>query len=222
MSRLNAIPVPSSPWSRGLWRAGLCLLALAVLSSPSLAQRYGQRFEIAGFAGVRVGGNVSDKGQDRALKIDDGGSFGFLVDFDLDGEAKLELMFSRQPTTLFDKDDDSNPILDMDVDFFQFGGLYQWNQRPLWPFINATAGFARWAPTSVDIDPEYFLAFSLGAGLKTYFKKPKWLGLRFDARTYMTLLNSGDELFCDVGECITVKGGILFEFEGTVGLLFAF
>ena len=81
---------------------------------------------------------------------------------------------------------------------------------------------SRWLPTSIDGDPEYFFAFTFGAGVKTYFKKPRWLGLRFDARTYGTLLNSGDELFCETGECVTVKGGVLWEFEGTVGLLFAF
>jgi hypothetical protein len=88
--------------------------------------------------------------------------------------------------------------------------------------MNATAGVSIWTPTSVDIDPEYAFAFTLGGGMKSYFKKPKWLGLRFDVRTYMTVFSSGDELFCDLGECIDIKGGVLFELEGTVGLLFAF
>jgi hypothetical protein len=74
----------------------------------------------------------------------------------------------------------------------------------------------------VDIDAEYFFALTFGGGLKTYFKKPKWLGLRFDVRSYLTVLNSGDELFCEAGECVIVKGGPLFEFEATAGLLFAF
>jgi hypothetical protein len=199
-------------------RVALLLAGLLFVVGPSHAQR----FEIVPFVGFRLNGAFTDKTTDQRLEFDESTSFGFLASMDLDGDSKLEFYYSHQETEVQPKNSDTT-LLDMDVDYFQLVGLYQWDQKPLTPFINVGIGAARWEPPDLDVDAEFAFSFSVGGGAKAYFKKPKWLGLRFDARGIGTAFSGGSELFCDsTSTCFDIKGTVVWQWEATAGLLFAF
>ncbi len=57
-------------------------------------------------------------------------------------------------------------------------------------------------------------------GVKYFLTKQ--LSLRLDGRALGTLLNSNSAIFCSGGYTISVSGSTLWQFEGGLGLIFAF
>ena len=199
--------------------AAVVLLVFAAGIGRGFAQA--EHVELVPLVGFRSSVEFTDKTEDERWEFDSNVSFGLILDINLDGNGFIELYAGTQPTTLGPRDGTAGlPVFDVNVDYFQIGGLYQWDKKPVLPFINVLLGVASFRPSDADVDPEVAFSFSVGTGIKAYFNK-RW-GLRADLRVFGTAVNGEDEWFCGSGTCLDVKGTILFQPEISVGVVIGF
>ncbi|MEM7051847.1 MAG: outer membrane beta-barrel protein [Acidobacteriota bacterium] len=202
--------------------------ALALLATAPVVQA--QSFEITPFFGYRVGGefdrfdeDFGDLDFDTDIEVDNGESFGVIVDFPIGQNFYVELFASRQESELifdgglFEPDD---TLFDIDVDYYHGGILYEWNPGQLKPFVVASAGVTQLSPNNGSGDETYFSA-SVGGGVKVFFSDN--FGLRFEGRVFSTVVDEDDEVFCDRRYCYDYDdGNYLYQGEGRVGLILRF
>ncbi len=189
---------------------------------------WAQRVEITPFAGYRFGGNITTDGdfffdQLADFEVADGSSVGVILDFRLIDNLFLEFNLSRQDTKLredFGLLDPGIDLLDLKVDYYHVGILYQWAPGQIRPFVTASLGGTRFDPDARDLDSLTRFSVGLGGGVKFLFSDH--VGLRFEGRGFGTLIEDGDEVYCDFGDCYHSDGTYLWQGEVRAGLVLAF
>jgi len=208
----------STPWIIPALLA-LAPAALAQVGSTNITQ---ESFEIAPFVGIRTGGGLSGQldGTPRDFSIQSGTSYGGTLDFNLNrGNFKLEVLYSRQSTKIEEAVLLVPGGLDLNVEYLQGGVLQEVGSEKSRFFVSVLAGATRFAPRGFDSETKFSL--SLGGGLK--FFPARHVGLRFDARAYMTFIKSDTGAFCVNGRCIfSYSGSHLWQGDFTAGLILAF
>ena len=200
-----------------------CVILLGVLSMVSIAtESLAQKFEITPFAGYRLGGDFQDSFTGFGLDIDDTQAYGVVLGFNTSPNTQIELIYSHQPTKIKPTGPFTpTSLTDLDVDYFHFGGTYIFNhKRDLRPFVQASLGITHLDPDRAALSSEDRFSFGIGGGVKYFFTKH--LGLRLDGRALATILNSNSAIFCSGGCAISVQGSALWQFEGNLGVIFAF
>lgn len=215
-------------------RTGTALLlsiAAFALAQPSFAQepQKAYRFELTPFAGFRVGGDFEEMDGDGELDVDDSSAFGIMLNGPAGREwpdGLWEFIYARQQTeastlNLIPED----PRLDMDIEYFQFGGIYLFDRDNVRPFIAMTLGMSRFDPGTGGYDAENFFSASFGAGVQ--LNALKQFGFRLEARAYTTFIDSDSEFFCysdlGIGGClIQVESSVLTQWEARAGLVYRF
>ena len=199
---------------------------LLALAPAALAQSGGnitqESIELAPFGGYRTGGSVSGEldGTLQDFGIQSGASYGGTIDFNLhSGNFKLELLYSRQSTQV----EGVIPFVpggrDLNVEYLMGGLLQEVGTTKSRFFISLLGGGTRLSPRAFESDTKFSL--SLGAGLK--FFPARHIGLRFDARAYLTFIQSDSGTFCANGTCLfSYSGSHLWQGDFTGGLIFAF
>lgn len=208
--------------SRRTWIALLFLSALW----PSLAQAV----EITPFVGYRFGGDITTGSEldffgpfDLGLDIEDGESLGLVIDFRVAGNLFFELQASRQETTLREDlglFDPGIALLDLDLDYYHAGLLYQWVPGQVRPFVAGSLGVTRVGPQAADLDDAYFPSVSVGGGVKLAVNDA--FGVRFEVRSFGTWLDDGEEIFCVGFSCFRTNETYLVQYEARAGLSFSF
>ena len=184
--------------------------------------------EITPFAGYTMGGQFTDAVTGKTLSFDDTSSYGIMVDFKqpLDkegGESWIELYYSRQQTRL--KADQgpfvSNPLFDVNVEYFHIGGTYGQATGKMKLFLVGTFGATHLIPEGDGLHSETKFSLSLGGGVKLYLTER--VGIRLDARWFGTLFNGSGSAFCSGGAClINVQGDVLSQYSANAGVILAF
>jgi opacity protein-like surface antigen len=184
--------------------------------------------EITPFAGYTMGGQFTDAVTGKTLSFDDTSSYGIMVDFKqpLDkegGESWIELYYSRQQTKL--KADQgpfvSNPLFDVNVEYFHLGGTYGQATGKMKLFLVGTFGATHLTPEGEGLHAETKFSLSLGGGVKLYLTER--VGIRLDARWFGTLFNGSGSAFCSGGAClINVQGDVLSQYSANAGVILAF
>jgi hypothetical protein len=193
---------------------------LALVGSPSTPA---QTMEITPFVGYRLGGEIEDAATSSDLDVDESSSYGLIFNYALDPNGQIEIILGRQETTLVDDDDLflGTPILDLDVDYYHFGGLYQWDGKKARPFITGSLGVTHMSPARPGFDSETRFSVGLGFGAKLF--AGEHVGFRFEGRGFATLMDSGGTIFCSNGSCLVeIEGDLLWQFEARAGLILAF
>ena len=113
--------------------------------------------------------------------------------------------------------------LDIDVEYFQFGGTYLFDCVEARPFVALTAGVAHFDAKGAE--SETYFSGSIGAGVQ--LQKTKRVGVRLEARAFATLVDSDGALFCRTGPeanfcAISIEGTGLFQFEASAGVVLRF
>jgi hypothetical protein len=202
-------------------RAAALLLTSAVVLAPRPADA--QRVEITAFGGYRVGASVGQV-NGRPVIDDDGGlSLGVIVDAVFGGLVdglKVEGVFSRQTADLrvrtgfFDPPD----TVRVEVDQILVGGVRDLSDTRVRPFLSGLLGITRYA---VPGDTEVRFAVGVGTGLKLYATRN--IGVRLDARGYMTVTDlSGAGVCGGFGCAIAFNVSPAFQGDFTAGLMVAF
>jgi hypothetical protein len=194
------------------------LIALA-LSLPAMAQAV----EVTPFIGQRYGGSFADANTGASFEVADANAFGLVFDFDTEPDKQIEILLSRQNTSLSTNDPlfTGNPLFDLTIDYYHLGGLYMLpDYDKVRPFVSGTFGITRMDPKRADLTTETRMSLSLGAGAKIFFTKN--LGLRFDVRGIYTALNADTAIFCSGGCAIKVNSSGFVQAELTAALMMRF
>jgi len=196
---------------------GSCLGVLAV-AKPAAAG-----VEVMPFAGLRFGGGFEDTNTGAGISLNESGSYGLVVDFDISPDQQIEIYLSRQSTTLStDGTFTGNPLFDLSVEYYHVGGLYLidvQNER-VRPFVSGTFGVTHLNPQGEDLSSETQFSLALGGGVKFFITEH--LGLRLDARGIFTALNTNGAVFCSGGCAISVQSSGFLQGELGAGLVVRF
>jgi outer membrane protein with beta-barrel domain len=213
-------------------RAARALIAAAMMcgaaegyaqdGEPAPAEAPLTMFEITPFVGFRMGGDFDVANSDASANVDDHGAFSLALAYRRDEASQYELIYARQESRL----EKNSPLapLDVNVEYLHLGGTLGVNEEMLLrPYITGTLGLTRFTLQSGTDDTRF--SVSLGAG----FRVPvtQHFGLRFEARGFLTLIDTDSALFCASGSfggvcSIRSRGSTFTQFEVMAGAAFAF
>jgi hypothetical protein len=133
---------------------------------------------------------------------------------------KLEGVFSRERTTLEVAHGAFDPVTSVrvEVDQLLVGGVQDFDYGRVRPFLSGLLGITRYG---VSGDNEVRFTVGVGAGAK--FFATRNIGLRLDARGYMTIVDLGGAGVCGGFGCaIAFNVSPVFQGDFTAGLIVAF
>jgi hypothetical protein len=205
------------------WRATRLAIGVATLLFVA-SDAAAQRVELTPFGGYRVGGGFFDVPAGRVVDDDFSASYGLLVNVDvglLTPGLKVEGLFSREelrveirPGSLLDP-----PYsVRVDVDQMQLGGIQEFGDGRVRPFLSGLLGLTRYAAPG---DTEVRFAVGMGGGVKLF--ATRYIGLRLDARTYVTVVDVDGAGVCGGYGCV-LGFNVAPSWQGdfTAGLIVAF
>jgi hypothetical protein len=201
----------------------------AVVASAALAALLGsaparaQTVEISPFYGYRFGASISTVTEGPVVDDDGGPSFGAVVDVVFGSQTeglKVEGVYSHEDATLKVRSSEFDPptYVRAQVDQILLGGIQDLTGDRARPFLSGLFGITRYA---VPGDTEVRLAVGVGTGVKAYLTRN--IGLRLDARGYMTIVNLGGAGVCGGAGCaIAFNVSPAFQADLSAGLIVAF
>ncbi len=206
-----------------------CLMTTAILlclSTPSTAQEKQFKFEITPFAAYRVGGSFDEENGDGRVDLNDSSAQGIMFNIKANQNGQYELLYARQSTDAITEGFLVNdPTINLEVEYFQFGGTYLFDGETTRPFLAITAGMSRFNPGIDGSNSESFFSASLGGGVQ--LNATGRFGVRLEARVFTTFVDGDSNIFCaseeGTGTClILVDAKILTQWEARAGLVFRF
>lgn len=133
---------------------------------------------------------------------------------------KFEGVFSRERADLRVRTGLLDPPahVRVEVDQILVGGIQELGDGRVRPFLAGLLGLTRYAvPGDTDV------RFSVGMGAGAKFFATRNIGLRLDARGYMTIVDAGSAGVCGGYGCaIAYRVNPAFQGDFTVGLIVAF
>jgi hypothetical protein len=181
-----------NPACRPLRQLIFLVSLFVLLPSPAQADR---GVELTPFAGFRFGGGFTDNTTGFDLDVDEGESFGLILGLQADHESDYELFYSLQKTDLKGEGVLSGDTLfALDIHYLHIGGTYLFPGEKVRPFISGGLGITYFSPDRPGVDSEIYFSLSLGSGAKIPISKR--VGLRFEARGFLTILPDDTEIFC--------------------------
>jgi hypothetical protein len=213
--------------ARNKRHGGLCaVLGLWLLASSMTAAAQGEpndykTWEITPFIGYMVGGEFEDPLTNADRDLDEDNDFGVIFNAAVDPWRHYELIYTRQSTQI-----GGAVPLDLDVQYLQIGGTVSSpDAERVIPYFGITVGAARFSPDQSGLDDETKLAFTVGAGVKV--PVTEHLGVRFDARAFISLLDTDGNIFCvsdnGNGACaVRTKSDTFLQYHAALGVTFAF
>jgi opacity protein-like surface antigen len=203
--------------------AALVLGAAAALAAGSVHAADEVRtntFEITPFAGYMGGGEFEDPldGADRDLDADT--NFGVIFDVAAEYWRHYELLYSQQGTTI----QGETPI-DVDVQYLQLGGIVSHpDMERVIPYFGITVGAAQFSPDAPGLDDETKFAMTIGGGMRIPITDH--IGVRFDARGFITFFDTNADVFCvssGGATCrIRASGSSFFQYAAALGVTIGF
>jgi opacity protein-like surface antigen len=201
------------------------VLVAAILAAPtSLAQTIPGAITVTPFGSGSFGGTFEDEESELSVSLEDSGALGVILNYQNSANTQYELIYSQLST---DANVSGATIADINIQYLQAGGTYQFEGNKVLPFMSATLGGTRVDVDEAGYGSDTFFGFSIGGGLQ--IAPSKRLGLRLEARAFGTLVSSGSSIFCvsdpgnAAGGCvITVAGDVLWQVQTMAGFVFRF
>ena len=181
----------------------------------------GAGVELTPFAGYTFGGSFEEVDTFTGLDVKESESYGIIIDVPNGYDTQFQFFFSHQPTLLKISDGpfSGDPLFDLDIEYFHFGGTYAPNNDNLNFYVSGGVGLTHISPESGDSETNFSL--SLGAGFKLFLTDH--LGLRIEGRGFGTYYNGSNSIFCNNGNCtIWISGDMLWQFTVFSGLILRF
>lgn len=204
----------------------LIVCSLLAIAAPSSAQDKPFKFEITPFVGYRFGGHFEDQDSGAEFELGESDAWGITFNILANPNGQWEILYAHQETELGTQGlFTSDPFIDLDIDYLQFGGTYLFDGNNTRPFIALTLGVSQFDPEPAEFGAETFFSASFAAGL--HINANKQFGVRLEARVFATFLDSNSSIFCSsvggAGTClIQIDGTIVTQWEGRVGLVLRF
>lgn len=200
----------------------LALAALLLAATSPLAAQSG--VEITPTLGYRFGGTVNS--ETGKFSADPNLAWGATLGFRVKRDGLVEFVYSRQATGIqFDPDTAADlTVGDASIEYFQLGGALEFgNNEVTKPYFALTVGGTRLAALDRDIGDEWRFSFGAALGLKFFLSEH--VGLRTQARLWMSTLSSDTDFWCSLpGGCVIVADNGVFFTQGEVsgGVMFSF
>ena len=209
-----------------VWLAAIVAIISICHAVPAAAQERQYKFEITPYAAYRFGGGFDDDDTGDEFDLEDSNAMGVIFNIMANPNGQYEILYARQDTEVNTEGTAaSQPFVDLDVEYLQFGGTYLFDGEKVRPFIAMTFGLSHFEPQFADLDSENYFSASFGGGIK--FHATETLGVRFEGRVFTTFLDSNSSIFCSssfgAGECLVQASGTsLTQWEARAGLIFRF
>jgi hypothetical protein len=139
--------------------------------------------EIGAMGGWRFGGTFEDT-SGQSYSAEASGSWGGILDIYTSPGAAVELLFSRQESSVRS----GGPVpfqFNYTLDHYQIGGLKEYGETEFRPFLSGLVG---WSHARGEAESSDFFSVTLGGGAKYYITP--WFGLRSDLRCHLMFTNS--------------------------------
>ena len=175
-------------------RVILLVLALALCLGTATADAQRRKAEIAVLGGWQFGGSYDTFQGNYSIK--DALAITGVVDINLRPGGQLELMYDWQGTQV---NRSGTKVFDADLHYFQIGGLGYVNRGKVEPFGVATLGLTYINPKDSEFSGETRFSFTLGGGAKVF--PTERIGLRFEGRLLMTVIDGALGIGCGTGGC---------------------
>ncbi len=172
---------------------------LALLPSSALAQRV----ELTPLLGYRFGGSftlvdtVEGVDQSRKLEVADHLAWGAQVAVRVSNDSEVEVLYARQDTDLRTSElFTGKPVFGLALETWQFGGNYLFGEEKerVRPYIGMGLGLTRLLPEPAGLSDETRFSASFAGGVKLWLARN--VGLRLEARGFLTVLDSDRQTFC--------------------------
>lgn len=207
---------------------GLTAFFLASLLVPISvgAQEQAPNFELTPFAGYRFGGTFDVEESSDTYELQDSSSFGLILNWQHSGDTKWEVLYSKQQTEAeFNGATANDPLVDVDLQMLQLGGIYQFEGEMAQPYMVATIGGTHVSAQSGGSESDTFWSGSIGIGV--LISPSSRIGLRLEARAIGTLINSSTDLLCRTGPnvnacAVRLEGDMLSQIETFAGVVIRF
>jgi hypothetical protein len=160
-----------------------------------------QGVEIAPFGGYRFGGDFFELISGQPVDVDVTPALGLVVNVPLSNGLQVEGVFTHQHARVLVPVSRFSPatLWRMSVDHWQGGGLQEFGEGRLRPFLTGTLGLTRYA---AEADSE--LRFTLAAGGMKLFPTHR-VGLRLDSRVFATFVDAGGSLIAVRRACASSR-----------------
>ncbi|MCH7965012.1 MAG: hypothetical protein IH852_13860 [Bacteroidetes bacterium] len=175
--------------------------------------------EIFGFGGYMMTTSIPVREGD--LQIKDVPDYGLGVDITMRRGIQLELLWISAQTHVKIKRYPSGfteDLFDMNVHYFQVGGVWEMGRGKARPFGAFTVGATLFDAKDATRSDEWLASITFGGGGK--FDLSKSIGIRLQARILVPLIFSGGGLWCGTGGCGVSVGSYtpFVQFDLTAGV----
>ena len=190
-----------------------------LLSSCLGASAQGFEVELSPFYGYRFGGSV-DSSSGGTLDLKPGQAYGLTLDFGpRDSEVKFELLWSRQESGIDFEGLGGLGKVDVTVDEFMLGGVYEMRQGRFRERVSGMMGATVFNAEGSDAEARFCVG--LGVGVKYFLFKN--LALCADLRGFCTLFREEAAFISSGGNTVAYFGGsTLWQGEVTAGFTLTF
>ncbi len=200
----------------------LATFALGWIGLPAHAEgpeQHTNDCEFTPFAGYLGGGEFEDSAGAKR-NIDQSTNLGLIFNYAPEAWRAYEFLYTKSSTEI-----GGATKTDLDVDYLQIGGIVSHpDAKYVIPYFGLGVGAARLSPNVAGWDDETKLAFSAATGVRIPIGDH--FGVRLDVRAFVTVLNSDNQIFCEVNNGATCdirsKGDTLFQYSGTLGFFVGF
>lgn len=208
---------------KGLWLASVLLGSATIAMAEGGSGDEPAQFSITPFVGYRIGGGfrLSDTEQPLSLRGHD--AFALAVDARAEENTEYELFYSRQSTYM--RGNDFVPVATV-VEYLHIGGIVVFaDEERIKPYFGGGIGVTRLSPGLAPGIDETRFSVSLALGLRASLTRH--LSLRFEARGYLTPINTDTAVFCrsDQGGAVCqvrARGSSFSQGDFLAGATYAF
>jgi len=181
------------------------------------------KLELTPFAGYMFGGKL--RLYEGELKFKDNMNYGLILDYEVAPDSKLEFFWSQMNTTAEFRPyygfEDYRGSFDVNVNYFQIGGVREINNGQVRPFGAFTLGATYFSPQDANISDDWRFSITLGGGAKIWLSDR--IGLRLQGRLLMPMYFSGVGFYAGTGGSGMSVGASSTIIQGdfTAGLMIA-
>ena len=218
---MKPVPAPAMPRFR-LPLVAAALLLSSVLFPGEAGAEWG--LEITPYVGYAIGGSFTDNATGADLDVQEGGSYGLVLDLPDTPETQYELFYGLQRTKVTGGGTfGGETLFDLDIHYLHLGGTYLFTGEKVRPFLSGGLGATHFVPHGSGLDRKTYFSVSLGGGVKIPISGH--VGLRFEGRGFMTILPDSTEIFCvssGGAACVVqVQGDVLGQILLMAGITFS-
>lgn len=188
------------------------LICLAGTPVPALAQHV----EVMPFAGFRFGGDLFELVAGQAVDVDVSPALGVVLNVPLSHGLQVEGLLTHQHAHVLIPGESLDSRWHITVDHVQAGGLQEFADGRVRPFLTGVLGLTRYAAEG---NSETRFTVSAGGGVKLF--PLSHLGVRLDGRISTTFVDADARfLACSPGTCITaLRVDVVWQAEFTAGVV---